>query len=114
MTNRQDPVWRFLLPSFLFIGVFSLYPIIESFRLSFYRMILTMPWLGAKFVGWENYWDLATDPVARGSFVTSLLFVAVTTPIEVLVGLAMALVLNESFRGRGWLRPCPTSTPHRR
>lgn len=104
MTNRQDPVWRFLLPSFLFIGVFSLYPIIESFRLSFYRMILTMPWLGAKFVGWENYWDLATDPVARGSFVTSLLFVAVTTPIEVLVGLAMALVLNESFRGRGWLR----------
>jgi multiple sugar transport system permease protein len=67
-------------------------------------MILTMPWLGAKFVGWENYWDLATDPVARGSFVTSLLFVAVTTPIEVLVGLAMALVLNESFHGRGWLR----------
>ena len=104
MSNRQDPVWRFLLPSFLFIGVFSLYPIIESFRLSFYRMILTMPWLGAKFVGWENYRDLATDPVARGSFVTSLLFVAVTTPIEVLVGLAMALVLNESFRGRGWLR----------
>jgi multiple sugar transport system permease protein len=104
VTNRQDPVWRFLLPSFLFIGVFSLYPIIESFRLSFYRMILTMPWLGAKFVGWENYRDLATDPVARGSFVTSLLFVAVTTPIEVLVGLAMALVLNESFRGRGWLR----------
>ena len=67
-------------------------------------MILTMPWLGAKFVGWENYWDLATDPVARGSFFTSVLFVAVTTPIEVLIGLAMALVLNESFRGRGWLR----------
>jgi len=104
VSNRQDPVWRFLLPSFLFIGVFSLYPIIESFRLSLYRMILTMPLLGAKFVGWENYWDLATDPVARGSFFTSVLFVAVTTPIEVLIGLAMALVLNESFRGRGWLR----------
>ena len=104
MTNRRDPFWRFLLPSFLFISLFSLYPIIESFRLSLYRMILTMPWLGEKFVGWENYLDLATDPVARGSFLTSLLFVAVTTPIEVLMGLAMALVLNESFRGRGWLR----------
>ena len=104
MSNRRDPVWRFVLPSFLFIAVFSLYPIIESFRLSLYRMILTMPWLGEKFVGWENYRDLATDPVARGSFFTSLLFVAVTTPVEVLVGLAMALVLNESFRGRGWLR----------
>ena len=104
MSNQQDPVWRFLLPSLVFVGVFSAYPILESFRLSFYRMILTLPWLGEKFVGWENYRDLATDPVARGSLFTSLLFVAVTTPIEVLLGLAMALVLNESFRGRGWLR----------
>ena len=104
MSDRRDPVWRFLLPSLLFVGLFSAYPILESFRLSFYRMILTLPWLGAKFVGWENYRDLATDPVARGSLFTSLLFVAVTTPIEVIVGLAMALVLNESFRGRGWLR----------
>ena len=104
MSNQQDPVWRFLLPSLVFVGVFSAYPILESFRLSFYRMILTLPWLGEEFVGWENYRDLATDPVARGSLFTSLLFVAVTTPIEVLLGLAMALVLNESFRGRGWLR----------
>jgi len=104
VSHRRDPVWRFLLPSLLFVGLFSAYPILESFRLSFYRMILTLPWLGEKFVGWENYRDLATDPVARGSLFTSLLFVAVTTPIEVLLGLAMALVLNESFRGRGWLR----------
>jgi multiple sugar transport system permease protein len=92
------------LPSFVFVCFFSLYPIVDSFRLSFYRMILTLPWLGQKFVGWENYRDLATDPVALGSLATSMIFVAVTTPIEVLLGLAMALVLNESFRGRGWLR----------
>ena len=67
-------------------------------------MILTLPWLGQKFVGWENYRDLITDPVALGSLSTSVIFVAVTTPFEVLLGLAMALVLNESFRGRGWLR----------
>jgi multiple sugar transport system permease protein len=92
------------LPSFVFVCVFSLYPILDSFRLSSYRMILTLPWLGQKFVGWENYRDLVTDPVALGSLATSIVFVAVTTPIEVLLGLAMALVLNESFRGRGWLR----------
>jgi multiple sugar transport system permease protein len=102
--NSQDPVWRFLLPSFVFVCVFSLYPILDSFRLSSYRMILTLPWLGQKFVGWENYRDLVTDPVALGSLATSMIFVAVTTPIEVLLGLGMALVLNESFRGRGWLR----------
>ena len=91
MSNSQDPVWRFLLPSLVFVGIFSLYPILESFRLSFYRMILTLPWLGQKFVGWENYRDLITDPVALGSLSTSVIFVAVTTPIEVLLGLAMRL-----------------------
>ena len=40
------------------------YPIVESFRLSFYRSILTLPWLGQKMVGWQNYSDLWTDPVA--------------------------------------------------
>jgi trehalose/maltose transport system permease protein len=104
MSSRRDPVWRFVLPSFVFVGLFSLYPVLESFRLSFYRMILTFPWLGEKFVGWENYFDLITDPVAQTSLLTSIIFVAVTTPIEVFLGLAMALVLNESFRGRGWLR----------
>ncbi len=104
MNRSQDPVWRFLAPSFLFVVTFSLYPIVDSFRLSFYRMILSLPWLGQKFIGWENYQDLLSDPVAFQSLLTSMTFVAVTTPIEVLIGLAMAVVLNESFRGRGWLR----------
>ncbi|MBI2988924.1 MAG: sugar ABC transporter permease [Deltaproteobacteria bacterium] len=94
----------FLFPSFLFVLIFSLVPIFESFRLSFYRMILTLPWLGQKFVGWQNYLDLLTDPVARHSLATTLIFVAVTVPLEVLLGLAIALVINEPFRGRGLLR----------
>jgi len=104
MKTRGDPVLRFVGPSLVFVGLFSLYPIFDSIRLSFYRMILTLPWLGQKFVGWENYRDLIGDPVALNSLLTSLLFVAVTTPIEVGLGLGMALVLNQSFRGRGWLR----------
>jgi len=104
MKVRGDPVLRFVGPSFVFVGLFSLYPIFDSIRLSFYRMILTLPWLGQKFVGWENYRDLVGDPVALNSLLTSLIFVAVTTPFEVALGLGMALVLNQSFRGRGWLR----------
>jgi multiple sugar transport system permease protein len=94
----------YILPSFLFVAVFSLYPILDSVRLSFYRMILSLPWLGEKFVGLENYRDLATDPVALHSLAITLAFVAVTATMEVALGLGMALVLNESFRGRGFLR----------
>jgi multiple sugar transport system permease protein len=94
----------YIAPSFLFVAVFALYPILDSVRLSFYRLILTLPWLGEKFVGLENYRDLATDPVALHSLAITLAFVAVTATMEVALGLGMALVLNESFRGRGFLR----------
>ncbi len=93
-----------LLPSFLFVLVFIFYPISESVRLSFYRMILTLPWLGQQFVGLENFADLLSDPVAMRSLFTTLVFVAVTIPLELILGLGMALVMNEVFRGRGLLR----------
>jgi multiple sugar transport system permease protein len=94
----------FIVPSLVFVSVFTLYPIVESFRLSFYRMILTLPWLGQKMVGWENYLDLWTDPVAWQALRTTIIFVGVTVPSELLLGLGMALVMNEAFRGRGVLR----------
>ena len=94
----------FLLPSLIFVGLFSIFPIFESFRLSFYRLILTLPWLGQRIVGLENYRDLLSDPVARDSIGTTLIFIAVTIPVELLFGLGIALVLNHGFRGRGLLR----------
>jgi ABC-type sugar transport system permease subunit len=104
MKSSHRVALLFLLPSFIFVGLFSLFPILESFRLSFYRLILTLPWLGQKNVGWENYLDLLTDPVALESLLTTLIFVGVTIPLELFFGLAIALVLNEVFRGRGLLR----------
>jgi multiple sugar transport system permease protein len=104
MKSAQRAALGFLLPSFCFVALFSIFPIVESLRLSFYRLILTLPWLGRSLVGWENYTDLITDPVARDSLGTTLLFIAITIPLELLLGLGIALVLNEAFRGRGLLR----------
>jgi ABC-type sugar transport system permease subunit len=94
----------FLAPSMIFIGLFTAYPIFQSFRLSFYQLVLSLPWLGRKMVGWQNYADLWTDPVAADSLRNTLLFIAVTIPLELLLGLAIALVMNRTFRGRGLLR----------
>jgi ABC-type sugar transport system permease subunit len=104
MKGSHRTALLFLLPSFIFVAVFSLFPILESFRLSFYRLILTLPWLGQKMVGWQNYVDLSEDPVAMESLVTTLIFVGVTIPLELLFGLGIALVLNDVFHGRGLLR----------
>lgn len=104
MSNSSRTALWFVLPSFFFVGVFAVFPVIESVRWSFYRSILTLPWLGQKMVGPENYTDLATDPVARDALWTTLLFIGVTIPAELLLGLGIALVLNQTFRGRGVLR----------
>jgi multiple sugar transport system permease protein len=47
---------------------------------------------------------LLTDPVALASLRTTLVFIGITIPLELLFGLGIALVLNEGFRGRGLLR----------
>ena len=104
MRSSHRLAFLFLLPSLIFVGLFAFYPIFESFRLSFYRSILTLPWLGQKMVGWQNYTDLWTDPVAAQSLRTTLFFVVTTIPLELGIGLGMALVMNEVFRGRGLLR----------
>jgi trehalose/maltose transport system permease protein len=104
MKNSSRLAALCVLPSLMFVAIFSGYPIFESFRLSFYRLILTLPWLGQKMVGWENYQDIWSDPVAMQSLRTTLLFVGVTIPLELLLGLGMALVVNEAFRGRSLLR----------
>lgn len=104
MRGTQRLAVLLMLPSLVFVSIFTLFPIFESFRLSFYRLILTLPWLGQKMVGWENYTDLMTDPVALQSLKVTIVFVAVTIPMELLLGLGIALVMNEAFRGRGMLR----------
>jgi multiple sugar transport system permease protein len=92
MKSSHRLAFLFIVPSLVFVSIFTLYPIVESFRLSFYRMILTLPWLGQKMVGWENYLDLWTDPVAWQALQTTLVFVGVTVPSELLLGLGMALL----------------------
>jgi ABC-type sugar transport system permease subunit len=82
MKSSPRAALLFLLPSVIFVGLFSIFPIVESFRLSFYRLILTLPWLGQKMVGLENYTDLVSDPVARDAIGTTLIFIAVTIPLE--------------------------------
>jgi multiple sugar transport system permease protein len=93
-----------LVPVFAIIAVFGFVPIVYSFYLSFHRIILSLPQLGENFVGMANYGYLLTDPVARSALVVSLLFVGISTVLEVALGLLIALAINETFRGRGMVR----------
>ena len=103
MTDRRFGVLLLLPAAVLLLGL-AAFPVLQSFWLSFHRVLLTMPGMGETFVGLENFRRLASDPGARDSLGFTFIFVFGTTACEILLGLAMALTLNRSFKGRGWVR----------
>jgi sn-glycerol 3-phosphate transport system permease protein len=89
--------WLFLLPTLVILTVFLYYPVIQTFRLSTYRVAF----LGLKtqFIGLENFADLFQDP----AYLHTLQATAVIT-VAVVVGglglsLAIAMLANRKIRG---------------
>lgn len=96
--------WTMLAPALAFTLLFALYPVADSVVLSLYRIVLAVPALGEPFAGLDNYRALVADPVARQAFLVTLGFVLLSTALELVVGLGIALVIHERFPGRGWVR----------
>jgi multiple sugar transport system permease protein len=91
----------FVLPLLLFLAVLVLLPVLGTFWDSLERDV---PYLPVQFVGLANYGAMLRDPGFWDSVRFTVLFVAVSVPLELLLGLMIALVLNESFPGRALLR----------
>ena len=94
-------VVRFLSPLLFFLTALIMIPVLGTLVDSLYRDVSYLP---RKLIGLENYVALAKDPAFWKSLRFTCLFVAVSVPLEVTLGLSMALVLNESFPLRGFVR----------
>jgi multiple sugar transport system permease protein len=90
-------------PAMIVIGLLVAYPIGYSFWLSLHRYNLKLPAL-ERFVWFQNYISLVSDPVFLSSLRVTVGFVVVVLGLTVILGTTLALVLNETFLGRGVLR----------
>jgi len=93
--------WLFLLPLGFFILVFLLTPIVGTIQSSFYQDVAFLP---KRFTGLSNYLVLFQDSAFRQAALFTLLFVGVSVPLECLIGLIFALVLQRSLPGKGMWR----------
>ncbi|NPV53376.1 MAG: sugar ABC transporter permease [Firmicutes bacterium] len=93
-----------ILPSILVIFPLIIYPIFSSLHLSFFTKELTNPFIGTPFVGLRNYIDILRDAAFWSSFWKTVYFTVVSISLEVVLGVAVSLLLNEKFAGRGVLR----------
>ncbi|WP_217438567.1 carbohydrate ABC transporter permease [Fertoeibacter niger] len=94
--------WLLLLPAFVALGSVALYPIVNGIYLSFTNTSLISR--TDDFTGFDNYARLMGDALFWKAWGHTMWFTAVSTLLETLIGLAMALVLVEAFPGRGIVR----------
>lgn len=55
-----------------------------------------------RFVGLENYIKTLTDPLFLLSLGKTISYIFLTVPAQVIIGFAVALLLNQNIRGRGF------------
>lgn len=94
----------FILPALIAIGAVFVYPMLNSLYLSLHNINLTRPWQGNIFVGLKNYTDTLSNPVFWDSVGRTAYFTIVSVGLEMLIGFAAALLLNETFVGRSTVR----------
>ncbi len=101
--REQRTGWILLLPALLVLLFVYGYPIVRAFWLSFFTKNLGTE-LQPVFAGLDNYGRMAGDGRFWQSFWTTTVFTTSAVIIELLLGLGIALVLNQKFRGRSLVR----------
>lgn len=101
--NERFAALIFLAPLLLLTLIFIGLPVAGTIATSLHRDVSFLP---EEFVFLRNYAALAGDTEFLNALGFTLLFAAVSVPLEILLGLVIALVLNERLPMRGALRAC--------
>jgi ABC-type sugar transport system permease subunit len=106
MRQRGDGrlAWAFIAPAIGTVALIAVFPILWTFWESLHLHDLRMPWLGRPFVGGLNYAEALSDPRLRDAAAHTAFFAAVTVTLELVGGLALALLLHGAIRARGLAR----------
>jgi multiple sugar transport system permease protein len=88
-----------LAPLLIVLAVVAVFPIVYSFVTSLYDVNLARP-LRRPFVGFDNYLQMLGEPRIQIALWRTAVYTFVTVIGTTLAALAVALFLNETFRGR--------------
>ncbi len=94
--EQQWEAYLFILPSLLGFLLFVFLAVSISFGISFVDWGLTGP---RGFVGLANYRELLRDPVFARTAGNTLFYIVTIVPFQLILGLLMAIALNQAIRG---------------
>jgi multiple sugar transport system permease protein len=109
---EERAAWLFLAPSLVLFAIFTAIPVISAFFISFtqWNLFNEVTW-----VGLGNYLELAKDEIFAKVLGNTAYFVLVSVPVQIVLALLCALVLNRGIKGQTFFRvvyflPVVTST----
>jgi multiple sugar transport system permease protein len=93
-----------LLPSVFLVGVFIVYPTLKTTVDSFFEIRTQTAALGAKFIGFANYIRAFRDNHFLDTILWTMAFTFGSVVIELIIGMALALVMKIPGKGQGLIR----------
>jgi multiple sugar transport system permease protein len=95
--------WMLVIPALIILALVYAYPILRAFWLSTFTQNLGTQ-LQPEFTGMSNYSRLIGDGRFWASIWNTAVFTFFSLLLELVLGMGIALTLNQAFRGRGWVR----------
>lgn len=93
-----------ILPTLIFLITFCVYPMVRGFGYSLTNYERSNP-LAYHFVGIENFIRIfKEDKIFKSALVTSVKWVVIQVSMQLVLGMVFALILNQKFVGRGFVR----------
>lgn len=95
--DNTEPFF-YLLPFYIGIIIFILYPVVNVFLLSFKEKY---SYLRQTYDGWSlaNYKEVFTDPNFRNAMINTVLYVVFVVPVSTVIAVVVANLLNSKIKG---------------
>ncbi len=87
-----------LLPAMAVFGVFTFFPFIANFDVAAHQSA-PYPGFPTPYVGYHQFWNVVTSSSFVQSLTATGIFVAISVPVGLLLGLALAVFANQKLRG---------------
>jgi multiple sugar transport system permease protein len=94
--KRNLEGWLWISPWLIGMVVFVLGPMLVSFYWSFtsYEMVRAAKWIGLR-----NFTEMFQDPLMGKALVNTLYYAGVSIPLGLVLGLLLAIIVNQNVRG---------------
>lgn len=93
----------FVLPFLIVYAIFLIWPALLGLRMSFSNWVIGGTG-ASQFLGLANYQELFADPAFWQSLGVTLVFTVFSTPLLVIIALALALLVNRAIPAQGVFR----------